>query len=248
MTTQDRTAFPAGARAVARYRFVLMTSIVLNVAVAFYIMLMPDAFTSLLNQPEAFPKTWPRHWGFQLLAINGLYLLGVGQMEEKRLTEAQTSLNRSLGFAVDVGFDAMLHNVRASLASVRFLSGDVAATLAIEQEIDNAEALKDGYGAARARVALAEALLSIGNAERAQTHVRAAVEWFAARDMRPYVLRSLNLLSAVLSALGDEQGSEESARRAAEVRTSIEWPTEVGRSPEAGLRQGPAEVVGPGGT
>ena len=181
-------------------------------------------------------------------AINGLYLLGVGQMEEKRLAEAQTSLNRSLGFAVDVGFDAMLHNVRASLASVRFLSGDVAATLAIEQEIDNAEALKDGYGAARARVALAEALLSIGNAERAQTHVRAAVEWFAARDMRPYVLRSLNLLSAVLSALGDEQGSEESARRAAEVRTSIEWPVEGRRSPEAGLQQGPAGAVGPGGT
>ena len=76
MTTQERTASPVDAKAVARYRVVLMTSIVLNVAVAFYIMLMPDAFTSLLNQPEAFPKTWPRHWGFQLLAINGLYLPG----------------------------------------------------------------------------------------------------------------------------------------------------------------------------
>ena len=62
--------------AIKRYRFVLMVSIVLNVAVAFFIMFTPDAFTSLLNQPEAFPKAWPRHWGFQLLAINGLYMPG----------------------------------------------------------------------------------------------------------------------------------------------------------------------------
>jgi hypothetical protein len=62
--------------AIKRYRVVLMVSIVLNVAVAFFIIARPDAFTSLLNQPEAFPDTWPRHWGFQLLAINGLYLPG----------------------------------------------------------------------------------------------------------------------------------------------------------------------------
>jgi hypothetical protein len=62
--------------AVRRYRFVLMVSLVLNVAVAIFIIATPDAFTSLLGQPEAFPKAWPRHWGFQLLAINGLYLPG----------------------------------------------------------------------------------------------------------------------------------------------------------------------------
>jgi hypothetical protein len=29
------------------------------------------------DQPEAFPKTWPRHWGAQLWAINFLYLPGL---------------------------------------------------------------------------------------------------------------------------------------------------------------------------
>lgn len=62
--------------AIKRYRFVLMVSIGLNVAVGFFIMFAPDGFTNLLNQPEAFPKAWPRHWGFQLLAINALYLPG----------------------------------------------------------------------------------------------------------------------------------------------------------------------------
>ena len=77
MTSAERPA-PGGhgTSAIKRYRFVLMVSIVLNVAVAFFIILAPDAFTRLLNQPDAFPATWPRHWGFQLLAINGLYLPG----------------------------------------------------------------------------------------------------------------------------------------------------------------------------
>ena len=58
------------------YRAVLITSIVMNVAVGVLIMIWPDAFTNQVGQPEAFPDTWPRHWGWQLLAINGLYLPG----------------------------------------------------------------------------------------------------------------------------------------------------------------------------
>lgn len=69
-TSQQRSA-------VKRYRFVLIISIVLNVVIGFFIMFQPDAFTNLLHQPEAFPKAWPRHWGFQLLAINALYLPGL---------------------------------------------------------------------------------------------------------------------------------------------------------------------------
>jgi hypothetical protein len=61
-----------------------MVSIVLNVAVAFFIIFRPDAFTSLLHQPDAFPTTWPRHWGYQLLAINGLYLPGFWNPVEHR--------------------------------------------------------------------------------------------------------------------------------------------------------------------
>src|SRR5262245_37249160 len=64
-------------RAVRLYRAVLLLSILLNVAVGFFIIFAPDAFTNLLNQPAASPNTLPRHWGFQLLAINALYLPGL---------------------------------------------------------------------------------------------------------------------------------------------------------------------------
>jgi hypothetical protein len=58
------------------YRAVLITSILMNMGVGVLIMIWPDAFTNQVGQPEAFPDTWPRHWGWQLLAINGLYLPG----------------------------------------------------------------------------------------------------------------------------------------------------------------------------
>jgi hypothetical protein len=73
---QSPTTRAPGASAIKRYRFVLMVSILMNVAAGFFIMFAPDTFTNLLNQPEAFPKAWPRHWGYQLLAINALYIPG----------------------------------------------------------------------------------------------------------------------------------------------------------------------------
>jgi hypothetical protein len=66
------------------YRFVLFVSITLNLAVGVFILIWPDVFTTLLNQPEPFPKTWPRHWGAQLLAINLLYLPGYWRPRENR--------------------------------------------------------------------------------------------------------------------------------------------------------------------
>ena len=53
-----------------------VTSILLNLTVGVFILLWPEAFASFLNQPDPIPKTWPRHWGAQLLAINMLYMPG----------------------------------------------------------------------------------------------------------------------------------------------------------------------------
>ena len=58
------------------YRRLLLVSIILNLVVGVFIFLWPDAFAHIVGQPEAFPKTWPRHWGAQLIAINLLYLPG----------------------------------------------------------------------------------------------------------------------------------------------------------------------------
>jgi hypothetical protein len=61
---------------VQRYRAVLFVSIVTNVVSAVVFLLWPDVLPNALNQPEVFPKTWPRYVGAELLAINFLYLPG----------------------------------------------------------------------------------------------------------------------------------------------------------------------------
>jgi hypothetical protein len=58
------------------YRLVLLLSIISNLIVGVIIFASPDSFTSFAGQPNAFPDTWPRHWGAQLWAINFLYLPG----------------------------------------------------------------------------------------------------------------------------------------------------------------------------
>jgi hypothetical protein len=66
------------------YRFVLLVSIAMNLVVGVVIFVSPDSFTNFAGQPEAFPKTWPRHWGAQLWAINLLYLPGYRDPRQNR--------------------------------------------------------------------------------------------------------------------------------------------------------------------
>jgi hypothetical protein len=74
MTTAIVTA--GSSKVIKRYRLMLAISILGNLAVGVWILLWPDSFAAVAGQPEAFPKTWPRHWGAQLWAINLLYLPG----------------------------------------------------------------------------------------------------------------------------------------------------------------------------
>ena len=77
MMTQAAAMMPPDvATRVQTYRRVLLVSIVLNILIGIFILFWPDKYAEILNIPEAFPDTWPRHWGAQLLAINALYIPG----------------------------------------------------------------------------------------------------------------------------------------------------------------------------
>ena len=74
----------AQAKAVKRYRALLLLSVALNLAVGLFILFAPDTFARMLGQPDPVPQTWPRHWGAQLWAINLLYLPGYWAPQENR--------------------------------------------------------------------------------------------------------------------------------------------------------------------
>lgn len=186
--------------------------------------------------------------GFEC-ACNGLHLMGVGHLEEDEIEEAVADLARAMATAAGTAMEGMLHNVRASLASAHFMGGDVAAVESIEREVGNAEALSDGFGAARARLALGEALVALGKGEQAVPNLRRALEWVDARRMLPYSLKGYRLLAVALREAGDEQGSASAAHKALEVRGSIHWPlpaTDAGL-PMSARVAGASGLVGPKG-
>lgn len=183
-------------------------------------------------------------------ACNGLHLLGVGHLAERQLSAAEEDLKRSLATGEGTSMEALLHNVRATLASARFLGGELTAVEDIEREIANAEALRDGYGAAVARLALAEAHLSLAAPERAVPPARQALEWFRQRHMEPYVIRSLRLLAAAAAAQGDEAGRAALAREADELTQALPLPPDAGPLADAarGERRPPDGRASPGGS
>src|SRR5262245_15348792 len=71
-------------KVIKRYRLMLAFSILSNLAVGIWILVSPDSFAAVAGQPEAYPDTWPRHWGMQLWAINLLYLPGYWHPVENR--------------------------------------------------------------------------------------------------------------------------------------------------------------------
>lgn len=159
-------------------------------------------------------------------ATNGLHLLGLGHMQTDRLDDAVKDLLRSIESASGTAMERGLHNVRAALASARFRAGDHGAVTEMEREVENAVALNDGFGAARARLALGEALTSLGQGERAVSQLRQVADWAMARQMVPFALRAYRALAEAAAAEGDDPARDAALARAEALAGRIRWPAE----------------------
>lgn len=180
--------------------------------------------------------------GFEC-ACNGLHLMGLGHLQEEHVQEALDELARAQEIAAGTAMEHALHNVRAALANAHFLAGDVAALGRIEREIENAEALNDGFGAATGRLALAGALVALGRGAEAVEPLRRVLEWVEERGMWPYVVKGYRLLAQALRAAGDPADSDEAVSRAEQASAHIHFPQ--GRR-GAGFRFPPPAVNPPG--
>lgn len=159
--------------------------------------------------------------GFEC-ACAAFHLVGRGELQARRLEEATANLRRSIEFGAGTAFEPMLHNVRIDMASARFVDRDVvAAAQTVEVELGKAEAVNDGFGGAKGRLVLAEALWRHGEAGRATQLVTASIRWFRERGMLPYLARALALLSRLEGALGNDGASEAAGREARELTDKL---------------------------
>jgi class 3 adenylate cyclase/tetratricopeptide (TPR) repeat protein len=157
----------------------------------------------------------------QALSANGLecamygnYCTGLGNLHSRNPAEAQRAFESALGLLTDnffelQGSERIVNEVRAGLAIARFLGGDTGAINDMESALANADAVGDDYDFAFIAQTLSEGYTQLGDFERAEQHLDAALDYYRRNDMKPYVARALQSSAK----LHEEQGHIAEAER-----------------------------------
>ena len=149
-------------------------------------------------------------------AIAGNYCTGLGNLQTRNLAEAQQAFEASLQLRAKYlpelvdGSEQLVNRVHAGLSIAQLLGGSDEAIQDLEGALANAEAMGDGYTAALIAQALGEGYTRLGEFERAEKHLDAALDYYRQNEMRPYVARVLQSLAH----WHEQQGHDAEAERA----------------------------------
>ena len=156
-------------------------------------------------------------------AMYGLYTTGLGNLHTRDLVEAQQAFESSLKLFTDhsseIQRSELVNEVRAGLAIAQFFSGRTEAIHDMERTLENAEAIGDDYAVAFIAQALGEGYTQLGEFDRAERYLNAALAYYRRNDMRPYLARVLQSLASWYEQ--QERGAEAEQARA-EARQLME--------------------------
>jgi tetratricopeptide (TPR) repeat protein len=157
-------------------------------------------------------------------AMYGHYCTGLGNLHLRNLDEARRAFESALEllpyFVPELqGREQVANVVHAGLSIARFLSGDTRALNDMERTLANAEAVGDEYTAAFIAQALGEAYTQLGDFERAKKYLDTALDYYRRNDMRPYLLRVLQILGNWYEL---QRRNAEAEQARAEVRRLME--------------------------
>jgi tetratricopeptide (TPR) repeat protein len=172
----------------------------------------------------------------QALSANGLecamyghYCTGLGNLHSRNPAEAQRAFESALRLLTDNlfelrGSDAMANEVRAGLAIARFLGGDTGAIDDMESALANADAVGDDYTVAFIAQALGEGYTQLGDFERAEQHLDAALDYYRRNEMKPYVARALRSSATLHEAQGRIAEAERDLAEAGRLMEELSLP------------------------
>jgi tetratricopeptide (TPR) repeat protein len=156
-------------------------------------------------------------------AMYGHYCTGLGNLHTRNLVEAQQAFESSLKLFTDhsseIQRSELVNEVRAGLAIAQFFSGHTEAIHDMERALENAEAIGDDYAVAFIAQALGEGYTQLGEFDRAERYLNAALAYYRRNDMRPYLARVLQSLASWYEQ--QERGAEAEQARA-EARQLME--------------------------
>jgi tetratricopeptide (TPR) repeat protein len=141
---------------------------------------------------------------------NGYSCVGYGHLRRQDLPEAIEAFHESVRRSMLSGAAQIENTARTGLALAEFMSGRAEAVKDMESTLENARALGDPYTAALLSQTLGESYTQLGDFERAEGYLQAALDYYRPNGMRPYVARTLQSLAA----LYDKQGCSAEAASA----------------------------------
>jgi tetratricopeptide (TPR) repeat protein len=162
-------------------------------------------------------------------AMYGHYCTGLGNLDSRNPAEAQRAFESALGLLTDNlfelrGSEVIVNEVRAGLAIARFLGGDTGAINDMESALANADAVGDDYNAAFIAQTLGEGYTQLGDFERAEQHLDAALDYYRRNDMKPYVARALQSSAKLHEAQGHIAEAERELAEAGRLMEELSLP------------------------
>jgi class 3 adenylate cyclase/tetratricopeptide (TPR) repeat protein len=162
-------------------------------------------------------------------AMYGHYCTGLGNLDSRNPAEAQRAFESALRLLTDNlfelrGSEVIVNEVRAGLAIARFLGGDTGAINDMESALANADAVGDDYNVAFIAQTLGEGYTQLGDFERAEKHLDAALDYYRRNDMKPYVARALQSSARLHEAQGHIAEAERDLAEAGRLMEELSLP------------------------
>lgn len=139
--------------------------------------------------------------------IYGLYCIGQGNLFIPDVEGARASFSTALQRTESVRTEMLAYLNRAGLAQTESIADRKEAVAQSEAVLAQARAFRDVYTEAQISQSLAELLVRIGELDRAEEYLDAALAYYRRNDMLPYLVRSVGLAAH----LYEKQGRVEDA-------------------------------------
>jgi class 3 adenylate cyclase/tetratricopeptide (TPR) repeat protein len=152
-------------------------------------------------------------------ACEGFLLQGVFHLYANEVREAVAALQQSFSLSEFSGFEDLRNRSRAALALAEALSGRAEALADAENSLAAARAMGDAFGAAYISQGLGSVSLRLGDLERAEQHLRVALDYYREKDIQPNLRRVLELMAELY---GRQGRAEEAAQTRAEAQRLLE--------------------------
>jgi tetratricopeptide (TPR) repeat protein len=112
-----------------------------------------------------------------------------------------------------------------------FLGGQTEAVNEMEKTLESARERDDPYTTAILSQSLGDSYMQLGDLERSERYLQAALDYYRGIDMRPYIVRALQSLASLHDKQGRAPDAERARAEAGDLVKALELPPNLAMLP-----------------